>query len=380
MLFWKTFDIAENQKALLYRRNRFERVLGPGRRLISTIGGKLSLTPYDISKITFSHPQTKFLLKNNSEKLTEDLEYFEMGDDQVGLMYRDEHLYDILTPGSFTAVWKGVEAIRVQIIDISKTFDVDDKMLAGISHSAKPTLSEAAANAIYHVEISDENVGLLVVNGKLDRLLEPGRYGFWSFNRSISVKQLDLRLQMIDISGQEILTKDRVSLRINLSAAYRIIDPKITFLKLSDATNLVYRELQLALREAVSAETLDTLLEDKNILNGVISKDARAKLANFGIELSSVGVKDVILPGEMKLILNQVVEAQKQAEANLIKRREETQAMRSLHNTAKLMDNNPMLLRLKELESLENITERIDKISVYGGLDSVMNNLIKLGR
>ena len=94
----------------------------------------------------------------------------------------------------------------------------------------------------------------------------------------------------------------------------------------------------------------NTLLQNKNVLNGAISENARGKLANFGIELSGIGIKDVILPGEMKLILNQVVEAQKQAEANLIKRREETQAMRPLHNTAKMMDNNPMLLRLIELE------------------------------
>ena len=92
-----------------------------------------------------------------------------------------------------------------------------------------------------------------------------------------------------------------------------------------------------------------------------------------------MGVKDIILPGEMKLILNQVVQAQKEAEANVVKRREETQAMRSLHNTAKMMENNPILLRLKELESLERVTERIDNISVYGGLDGVLHDLVKLG-
>ena len=101
-------------------------------------------------------------------------------------------------------------------------------------------------------------------------------------------------------------------------------------------------------------------------------------MTEFGIEVRSVGVKDVILPGDMKDILNQVVEAQKESEANLIKRREETQAMRSLHNTAKMMENNPTLLRLKELEALERVTARIDKISVYGGLEGVLNDLVKL--
>lgn len=120
------------------------------------------------------------------------------------------------------------------------------------------------------------------------------------------------------------------------------------------------------------------MLEDKDALNTVITNSTKAKLASYGIELVSVGVKDIILPGDMKLILNQVVEAQKEAESNLIKRREETQAMRSLHNTAKMMENNPVLLRLKELEALEKITARIDKISVYGGLDGVLNELVTL--
>jgi regulator of protease activity HflC (stomatin/prohibitin superfamily) len=84
------------------------------------------------------------------------------------------------------------------------------------------------------------------------------------------------------------------------------------------------------------------------------------------------------LPGDMKVILNQVVEAQKEAEANLIRRREETQAMRSLHNTAKMMENNPTLLRLKELEALEQVTQRIDKISVFNGLDGLLNDFVKM--
>ena len=89
-------------------------------------------------------------------------------------------------------------------------------------------------------------------------------------------------------------------------------------------------------------------------------------------------MKDVILPGEMKEILNQVVQAEKAAQANVIKRREETAATRSLLNTAKLMEESPTLLRLKELETLEKVTEKIDKLTVFGGLEGVLSNLVKL--
>ena len=103
-----------------------------------------------------------------------------------------------------------------------------------------------------------------------------------------------------------------------------------------------------------------------------------AKLQPFGMQLESVGVKDIVLPGEMKTILTQVVQAQKQAEANVIRRREETAATRSLLNTAKVMEDNPVALRMKELETLERVAERIDKISVFGGLDQVLNGLVKM--
>ena len=101
-----------------------------------------------------------------------------------------------------------------------------------------------------------------------------------------------------------------------------------------------------------------------------------AKLEASGLAVRSVGVKDVILPGEMKAILNQVVEAEKVAQANLIRRREETAATRSLLNTARLMEENPTLLRLKELETLEKVTEKIGNLTVYDGLEGVLKNMV----
>ena len=140
----------------------------------------------------------------------------------------------------------------------------------------------------------------------------------------------------------------------------------------------LYRELQFALREAVGTRTLDELLEDKQIIDEVVSKQVQGRLSSFGMEIASLGVKDIVLPGDMKTILSRLVEAEKSAQANVIRRREETAATRSLLNTAKVMENNPVALRLKELETLERVAERIDKISVFGGLDQVLHGLVNL--
>lgn len=379
MILWKTIDIADNERALLYRRNRFVKVLEPGRHRLETVSGSIRVDQYDITDVVFENSKAKFLLNTYAEVLNQYIEGFEIDDNQVGLFYRDGHLIDILVPGSFMAVWKGVENTRVDIIDISEDYIIDAKLIGFLGRGLKIGKSKNVASAINYAEVPDEHVGLLTVNGKLEQVLKPGSYGYWKYNRSIVVKLLDMRLQAIEVSGQEILTKDRVSLRINLSGSYKLTDPKIVALKLNDYAGFIYRELQLRLREAVGTQTLDTLLEDKDSLNMVIAEGIKSRLFDYGIEVVSIGVKDIILPGDMKQILNQVVEAQKESEANLIKRREETQAMRSLHNTAKMMENNPTLLRLKELEALERVTARIDKISVYGGLDGVLNDLVKLG-
>ena len=378
MLLWKTIDIADNERALLFRRDNFERVLEPGRHRLRALGGKARVEVFDITDVAFKHKNAKFLMNTYAARLSDYIGSIELNDIQVGLIYSDQHLTDILAPGAFFSYWKGAEEIKVDVINIDKSFDIHDSLLSLLGRGLKIGRSKEVLTAISYNEVPDERVGLLQVNGKLEKVLQPGNYGFWKYNRSVVVKLLDMRLQVMEVNGQEILTKDRVSLRINLSASYRITNPELIATKLNDFASYVYRELQLRLREAVGTKTLDQLLEDKDALNVVIADGVKEKLDEYAIVLHSVGVKDIVLPGDMKLILNQVVEAQKAAEANLIKRREETQAMRSLHNTAKMMENNPTLLRLKELESLEKITERIDKISVYGGLDGVLKDLVKL--
>jgi regulator of protease activity HflC (stomatin/prohibitin superfamily) len=120
------------------------------------------------------------------------------------------------------------------------------------------------------------------------------------------------------------------------------------------------------------------LLSDKGECETEIHQYVAAKIEPHGFSLRTVGIKDIILPGEMKDILNQVVAAEKAAQANIIKRREETAATRSLLNTAKLMEENPTLLRLKELETLEKITEKVDKLTVFGGLEGILKDTIRI--
>lgn len=378
MLFWKKVEVADNERALVFDRERLIKVLEPGEHELLTFRKRIRVETYDITKLFFEHVKRKFLLKKYAKLLDPFLDVVKLGEQEVGVLYRDGKLADVLVPGHELVTWKGVEDVHVEIFDIAKDFKVPSELVGLLGRGLKIGSSRFSVSTIHYVEVPSEHVALLNVNGKHEGLLETGSCAFWKYNRNISTKLLDLRLQSMDVSGQEILTKDRVSLRINLAASYVIVDPEVVALKLKDYASFLYLELQLRLREAVGTKQLDELLEDKDALNVDIANGVKERLAEYGVKLVSVGVKDIILPGDMKVILNQVVEAQKEAEANVIKRREETQAMRSLHNTAKVMENNPVLLRLKELEALERITAKINNISVYGGLDGVLNNLVNI--
>ena len=119
------------------------------------------------------------------------------------------------------------------------------------------------------------------------------------------------------------------------------------------STRTVYKLVQFAIREAVAARSLDEILAARDTIDAQVRAFVSGRVAALGIEIGEIGVKDVILPGDVRELLNKVVEAERTAKANLIRSQEETASTRSLLNTARLMEDNPILQRLKELEALE---------------------------
>jgi len=283
----------------------------------------------------------------------------------------------VLAPGKRQLYWKGPIEVKVEKIDLAADLAVPARVTKLLARAKQPLLAQAT-DAVSSVEVPDTSVALLIVDGTFVKLLEPGLHVFWKFQRTVKVEMVDRRVQTMEVAGQDILTKDKVSLRVNLTALWQVEDVVQARTSLQNFVEYVYKELQFALREAIGSRTLDELLGAKGDLDREIQASARGKIEQHGIKLASVGIKDVILPGEMKEILNRVVEAEKVAQANLIKRREETAATRSLLNTARLMDENPTLLRLKELETLEKVTEKVDKLTVFGGLDGVLKDVVRI--
>ncbi|MCB1821352.1 MAG: slipin family protein [Candidatus Competibacteraceae bacterium] len=377
MLGYKRVVIAQNERGLHLYDRRLAAILEPGVYRWFDPLDHHEVQRYDLTVAEFNHPWLDILLRNEPSLVERYFQVVETGERQVGLIYKSGRLEGVLPPATRQAYWRGPVEVKVDLLDISADYALSRAHAALL---ARPSvmLARSLNGFILTAEIEDNHVGLLLVDGELVRTLSPGLHAFWRFNRAIKMETIDLRLQTVEVSGQEILTKDKVSLRVNLSAVYRIADPVKARSELGNIAEYLYRTLQFGLRQAIGTQPLDGLLGDKDELDRVVRNYVAERVESHGLTLETVGIKDVILPGEMKEILNQVVTAEKAAQANVIRRREEVAATRSLLNTAKLMEENPILLRLKELEALEKVVDKVERLTVVGGVDGVLRDTVRI--
>ena len=376
MIMKKTI-ITQHECGLVLKDKQIQRILEPGIYWFLGLGTKVQVVSTKIAEVSNVDLLNLIDSKSESDKqLCEQyLTVLDLAEYEIALVYVRKKLKSVLKSGQRHVYWKANDDLEIKVINTKDELEIDADLAKIL---VRQNEIYGAANVAYGVEIGAEQMGLLYVDGQMIGTLKAGLHAFWKTNRSVKVDYVELRLQSMEVAGQEILTKDKVSLRINLSANYKLIDAVKATQLVKDYADYLYRQLQHALRAVVGTQTLDSLLADKDALNSELFRSVEKRAQDIGIRVSDVGVKDIILPGEMKDILNHVVETEKAAQANVIRRREETAATRSLLNTAKLMEENPTLLRLKEIEALEKVVEKVDKISVYNGLDGLLRDTVKL--
>lgn len=374
----RRFIVKKNERGILFKEGDFIRFLEPDTYHFLDPFKRITVETYDTSLPEFQHSLLDFWLKHHPDLINSHLTPVELTDQQVALVYQHQHLVSILPPNTRIAYWKGTVDVQVELFDISTNFQINPEKAKLLVHTQNPKLKKLVNQFVYYQMVPEHQVGLLYLNGQHVGILSPGLHAYWNFNHELKTTIWDTRLQEIEMTGQEILTKDKVTLRVNCTLFCQIQDIVRAISVLPDINDHLYKEMQFGLRAAIGTRTLDELLENKTLIDEQVFAYLREKTADMSILIKSVGVKDLILPGEMRTILNRVVEAEKSAQANVIRRREETAATRSLLNTAKVMEGNPIALRLKELETLEKVTEKIDKISVFSGLEGLMKDLINI--
>jgi regulator of protease activity HflC (stomatin/prohibitin superfamily) len=350
------------EKGLLFHYGDFVQLLEPGKyrqwsRFWSRTRSRIDVVTTLATK--FEHPILDVLVKNRA--LREAMTIVELSDNERALVWKDGRLAHILGPGRH-AFWKEPYKLEVEVFDTSTLRFEHPKLEAIVSFTGW-------AKWLVSVDVTEYEDALLIKDGEIVETLRKGRHVFWANVGRVTWKTIDRREQAADVAGQEIMTKDKVTLRVNLLVAYQVVDSIQAVTVVNDHAQALYREAQLVLRAAVGTRTLDALLADKESVSGEIKSALASRAKDFGVAIKSVGLKDIILPGEMKTILNQVIEAEKSAQANLIKRREETAAARSQANTAKLLAENPTLARMKELEQLADILSGTRSTFVFGSGD-----------
>ena len=269
------------------------------------------------------------------------------------------------------------------------------------------------------VIIKDSHRGLWYADGVLARELEAGRYRLPApFGLSIrrrprvEVVLVDVRERELTIKGQEILTSDKVAIRVSIVVQFRVVDPKAAVQRVADYDDRLYSDVQLAARRSLASMTLEEILTNRTRLSEDILADVLATAGTYGVEILRADVKDLIFPGNLQEIMNRVlaterlsqaqlveartkaetarIEAEAKAETNRveavsqaerarlaaeagalaerIKTAAEVESVRQRQAVAEAYVDNPALLRLNELEALRDLS-RVANARIYIGFD-----------
>ena len=376
--FWFDVVVRDDERGFLSRDGRFVRLLAPGRFTSFDPAHQLSV---DVVKVVRAEiaPERALLLQRTHRPVAEqNFEIVQVGPTEVAIVSFDGEPKHLVPPNTTRAYWKALTSVDVELIDTENELRVAKRYLDKLDPAR-------SAGVIAFAVVEAHEAGLLMVDGELKERLPPGRHAFWQVGRSVKITKVDLRPQPLEVTAQEILTKDRVGIRVTLTAFTKVTDPEKAALATADVSATLYRLIQFAVREAVATRTLDEILAARDTIDQEVRAFVSERARGLGAEVGEIGVKDVILPGDVRELLNKVVEAERVAKANLIRRQEETAATRSLLNTSKLMEDNPLLLRLKELEALEKLVEKVGRIDLHagsgaGGFEALLQNLYSLGR
>ncbi len=341
-------EIKRTERVLVLRNGQPYKWLGPGHHTLWSIFADYETISFDVScastKLT---PELEEMLPASEGVL------LEVPEGRVACVRVDGVAHEVLGVGRWV-LWQVRKRVTAEL------FDLNEDVLS----LPKPFWRMLDRKYGYSHLIGPHLRGLLWVNGELVRELQPGRYMVSEYERSVRVDVVDMRERELQVVGQEVMTSDKVSVRVNVLVRYRVTNPETAVSTVDSYENGLYSEVQLAVRRWVAGETVESLLERRNQGSNTTTEEVRKVVGEWGLSVRTVDLKDVVLPGDMKALMNRVIEAQKEAEANVITRREETASTRSMANTAKMLESNPTLMRLKELETLKELASSVGEVKV----------------
>src|SRR4051812_41912784 len=269
--------------------------------------------------------------------------------------------------------------------------------------------------------IKDTHRGLWYADGVLTRTLGAGRHqipwfsgtNFFGIRRpKIEIELVDVRQRELTIKGQEILTSDKVAIRVSIIVQFRVVDPRAAIHEVDSYEERLYSDVQLAARRSLASMSLEQILTNRNQLSEDILRDVKEIAARYGVEIMRADVKDLIFPGNLQEIMNKVLAAERMSQAALVDARTKAQtqqidaqaradvqrlesqayvtaqrasaeaaaeaqrikteadvaALQATQAGAEAYTSNPALLRLRELETLRELARNANA-RIYIGFD-----------
>jgi regulator of protease activity HflC (stomatin/prohibitin superfamily) len=236
------------------------------------------------------------------------------------------------------------------------------------------------------ITVNQTHRGLKFVDGVFAGILDPGRYEVkrgrdWLGRKrpEISIVLVDLRERELNIKGQEILTADKVAIRVNIVVQFRVTDPKAAVLEVAEYENRLYSDVQLAARRSLASMRLEEILTNRNRLSEDILADVKDVALKYGVNIVRADVKDLVFPGNLQEVMNKVLTAERLSQAQLIEARTRAEmasidtrsraeaeersaeatanAIRMQAEAANAFANNPALLRLRELDAMQALAQ-----------------------
>lgn len=244
----------------------------------------------------------------------------------------------------------------------------------------------------HEIIIAQTHRGLWYEDGAFVEVLEPGRYElphkrwyehfmWWVDVPQVEVKRVDMRERDLTIKGQEILTADKVAIRVSIVVRFRVTDPVAALQEVDDYEARIYTDVQLAARRSLASMTLESILTNRNELSEDILADVTESAAGYGVTIGRAAVKDLIFPGNLQSIMNQVLSAERLAEARVIEARAraeverietQTEAERDRLQAETRADNNRRLAaseaeaaQVKTDAEIRNLREREKAAAAY---------------
>lgn len=357
-------EILETERAFLIEDGTPTKYLTPGAHRVGSLFHQIRIERLSVAGLVAELDARRLALVP-----AEDLQVVTIADHQRALVSRRGKAVSWLKAGVHQ-IWTVDRTVDRQTGAVTplvtiQLFDTRETMTAPLL----PEVAKLATAAGDYVEVTAPAGTVVVrfIDGQIDAVLPAGRHAAWTTLRAVILSVIDLRERVLAVTGQDVMTRDRVTLRLNVSATIKVADAVKLATVARAPDDVVYLAMQMAAREAVTTRTLDELLQAREALSVEMTAAVKERAASVGLELIELGVKDVVLPGEMKDLLNKVIQAQKEAEANVIARREETAATRSLAQTAKVLSENPLLMRLKELETYKELAGKVGKVHLVLG-------------